>query len=178
MIEIRWHGRGGQGAFTAAKVLGAAACLYENKYALAFPTFGPERRGAPIQSFTKIDDRKIIDRSEIKKCNYIIVLDESLFDKTYITELKPNGKIIINTAHKAKYSEYGTYIITLDATSMALDIIKRPMVNTAMVGALVGISEIISLDSTIKALQGFLKGAVLDKNREIIIASYNKVRGH
>ncbi|MGK0467022.1 2-oxoacid:acceptor oxidoreductase family protein [Clostridium sp.] len=178
MIEIRWHGRGGQGAFTAAKVLGAAASLYENKYALAFPTFGPERRGAPIQSFTKIDNEKIIDRSEIKKCDYIIVLDESIFDKTYITELKPGGKIIINTPHKVKYSKYGASIVTLDATSMALDIIKRPMVNTAMVGALVGISEIISLDSTITALQGFLKGSVLDRNREIIKASYNKVRGN
>lgn len=178
MIEIRWHGRGGQGAFTAAKLLGAAACLYENKYALAFPTFGPERRGAPIQSFTKIDDKKIIDRSEIKKCDYIIVLDESLFDKTYITELKPEGKIIINSPHKEKYSQYGASIITLDASSMALEIIKRPMVNTAMVGALVGISDIISLDSTITALQGFLKGTVLVKNREIIKASYNKVRGN
>lgn len=178
MIEIRWHGRGGQGAFTAAKLLGTAATLFENKYALVFPSFGPERRGAPIQSFTKIDVEKIIDRSEIKKCDYIVLLDETLFDKTYLTELKQEGKVIINSSNAEKYKEYGASIITIDATAMALNILKRPMVNTAMVGALVGISNILSLDSTILATEGYLKGSVLEKNKEIIKASYNKVRGH
>lgn len=70
MIEIRWHGRGGQGAFTAARLLGLAAAVEGGKYALAFPSFGPERRGAPVLGFTKIDDKPIRNRSQIKHCDW------------------------------------------------------------------------------------------------------------
>lgn len=177
MIEIRWHGRGGQGAFTAAKILGASASLFEGKFALAFPSFGPERRGAPIQSFTKIDDKKIIDRSEIRKCDYIVLLDESLFDKSYINDLKRNGKVIINSIHSEKYEQYGEDVVTFDATGIALDILKRPTTNTAMIGALIGLSGILSIEAVISGSANYLKGLVLEKNREVIIASYNKVRG-
>lgn len=177
MIEIRWHGRGGQGAFTAAKILGASASLFEGKFALAFPSFGPERRGAPIQSFTKIDDKKIIDRSEIRKCDYIVLLDESLFDKSYINDLKRNGKVIINSIHSEKYEQYGEDVVTFDATGIALDILKRPTTNTAMIGALIGLSGILNIEAVISGSANYLKGLVLEKNREVIIASYNKVRG-
>ncbi len=177
MIEIRWHGRGGQGAFTAAKILGASASLFENKYSLAFPSFGPERRGAPIQSFTKIDDKKIIDRSEIRKCDYIVLLDETLFDKEYIKDLKPQGKVIINSSHAEKYEEYSEFVVIFDATQIALDILKRPTTNTAMIGAFIGLSNIISIGAVISGCENYLKGSVLEKNREVILASYNKVRG-
>jgi len=177
MIEIRWHGRGGQGAFTAAKILGASASLFEDKFALAFPSFGPERRGAPIQSFTKIDDKKIIDRSEIRKCDYIVLLDESLFDKSFISDLKPKGKVIINSTHSEKYVEYGKDVFIFDATGIALKILKRATTNTAMIGALIGLSDILSIKSIISGSANYLNGSVLEKNREVIIASYNKVRG-
>ena len=75
MIEILWHGRGGQGAFTASRLLGASYVLAENSYALAFPSFGPERRGAPIRAFTKLDDRPIGNRSEVKLADFSIFLD-------------------------------------------------------------------------------------------------------
>ena len=74
MLEIRWHGRGGQGAFTAARLLGAAA-LFDGQFALAFPSFGPERRGAPIQAFTRLDGRRIGDRSALRACDFAVVLD-------------------------------------------------------------------------------------------------------
>jgi pyruvate ferredoxin oxidoreductase gamma subunit len=177
MIEIRWHGRGGQGAFTAAKILGASASLFEDEFALAFPSFGPERRGAPIQSFTKIDSKKIIDRSEIKKCDYIVLLDESLFDKSYLNDLKPQGKVIINSTHSEKYKGYSEDVVTFDATGIALNILKRATTNTAMIGALIGLSGILSIESVMSGSENYLKGLVLEKNREVIMASYNKVRG-
>ena len=75
MIEVRWHGRGGQGSFTAARLLGLAASVYDERFAQAFPSFGPERRGAPVLGFTRIDDFKITDRSELDVCDYVIVLE-------------------------------------------------------------------------------------------------------
>ncbi len=77
MTEILWHGRGGQGAFTAARLLGDAYSLKDNAYALAFPSFGPERRGAPIRAFTKLDKKPIGNRSEITRSNYSIFLDDT-----------------------------------------------------------------------------------------------------
>ena len=83
MKEILWLGRGGQGAFTAAKLLGAAfSSKDENSYALAFPSFGPERRGAPVRAFTKLDSRVVSDRSETEKADYIIILDDTLYNES------------------------------------------------------------------------------------------------
>ena len=79
MIDVLWHGRGGQGAFTAAKLLGAAYAV-RGSYSIAFPSFGPERRGAPVRAFTKLDSCRIGDRSEIEKADYVIYLDDTLFD--------------------------------------------------------------------------------------------------
>ena len=96
MKEILWLGRGGQGAFTAAKLLGAAfSSKDENNYALAFPSFGPERRGAPVRAFTKLDSRVVSDRSETEKADYIIILDDTLYNESLKTLLKEDGKVII-----------------------------------------------------------------------------------
>ena len=101
MTEILWHGRGGQGAFTAARLLGDAYSLKDNAYALAFPSFGPERRGAPIRAFTKLDQKPIGNRSEITKSNYSIFLDDTLFSAKSFRELKQNGKILLNTKNNS-----------------------------------------------------------------------------
>ena len=79
MIEVLWHGRGGQGAFTAARLLGAASSFADGSYALAFPSFGPERRGAPMRAFTKMSREPIGDRSAVNRANYVIYLDDTLF---------------------------------------------------------------------------------------------------
>ena len=127
MIEVRWHGRGGQGGFTASRLLGKAAALFEDKYAMAFPSFGPERRGAPVLAFTRIDDKKITNRNEVEKCDYVVVLDETLAEESVIQGLKPDGALIINTSDPEIYRKKfpGIKIINLDATSLALEIIEN-----------------------------------------------------
>ncbi|MEO1814313.1 MAG: 2-oxoacid:acceptor oxidoreductase family protein [Acetobacterium sp.] len=170
MIEIRWHGRGGQGAFTAAKILGAAS-LIDNKYSLAFPSFGPERRGAPIQAFNKIDNRAIINRSEIKACDYLIFLDDSLFALDYLKDLKDDGIALINTATPDKFSDF-SQIQTIDANQIALKIIGKPISNTAMLGALASISDDVSLVSLQQASNLYLSAAHAAKNQLILKESF------
>ncbi|MDD3306271.1 MAG: 2-oxoacid:acceptor oxidoreductase family protein [Acetobacterium sp.] len=170
MIEIRWHGRGGQGAFTAAKILGAAS-LIDNKFSLAFPSFGPERRGAPIQAFNKIDTKVIIDRSEIKSCDYIIFLDDSLFSSDYLKDLKDDGLALINTATPEKFSDF-SQIQSIDANQIALKIIKKPISNTAMLGALASISDDVSLSSLQQASDLYLSTALAAKNKLILKESF------
>ncbi len=177
MKEIRWHGRGGQGSFTVARLLGKAAALFENKHALAFPSFGPERRGAPVLGFTKIDTKKITDRSEVQQCDYVVVLDESLVGPGMVKGLKDGASIILNSAHPQKHDLLnGHKVVALDATSLALEILKRPITNTAMLGALIAHSEIVSLDAAIEAVKNELKPSIVDKNIEVIKQAYQKVK--
>ena len=171
MIEIRWHGRGGQGAFTAAKILGAAS-LIDNKFSLAFPSFGPERRGAPIQAFNKIDGKAIIDRSEIKSCDYLIFLDDTLFSDDYLKDFKDDGIALINTATPDKFSNF-SQIQTIDANQIALKIIRKPISNTAMLGALASISDDVSLSSLQQASNQYLSATHAAKNQLILQESYD-----
>ena len=122
MTEIRWHGRGGLGAFTAARLLGCAVSLYEGKYALAFPSFGPERRGAPVFAFTRIDNKPITDRSEVVECDIAIVLDDTLFGDPVRNGLKPGATVIVNTTRdKAEFAIEGCNVVAVDATGLALE---------------------------------------------------------
>ena len=98
MIDVLWHGRGGQGAFTAAKLLGAAYAV-RGSYSIAFPSFGPERRGAPVRAFTKLDSCRIGDRSEIEKADYVIYLDDTLFFNSF-DELKENEYNLLPSRYK------------------------------------------------------------------------------
>lgn len=97
IIEILWHGRGGQGAFTAARLLGAACSFADGRYALAFPSFGPERRGAPMRAFTKLDRKPVGDRSAVSQADFVIYLDNTLFGEGWEAELKEGGKVLVNT---------------------------------------------------------------------------------
>lgn len=170
MIEIRWHGRGGQGAFTAAKILGAASVI-DNKFSLAFPSFGPERRGAPIQAFNKIDSKPVINRSEIKICDYLIFLDESLFDVHYLNDLKDNGMVLLNTSSPEKYADF-PQIHTIDGNKIAIEITNKPISNTAMLGALARFSNDVSLSSLQAASDLYLSNTTLVKNHLILEKSY------
>ncbi len=107
MIEIRWHGRGGQGAVTSVELL-ALAAIEEGKYAQGFPSFGPERRGAPVAAFNRVDDRQIKVRSGIYHPDVVIVLDEGLVGLVNVTEgLKPGGILLISTSKtKAEVRKY------------------------------------------------------------------------
>ena len=142
MIEILWNGRGGQGAFTAARILGAAWALKnERNYALVFPSFGPERRGAPVRAFTKLSDKPINNRSEIRLSDFNVYLDDTLFNDTALGNIKDGGKIILNTTRQYDDSR----IVAFDADKIANDILKRPVTNTAMLGVLSAIYPEVTL---------------------------------
>jgi len=170
MIEVLWHGRGGQGAFTAARILGAAYSFKgENFFALAFPSFGPERRGAPIRAFTKLNDKPLHNRSEIKKSDYIIFLDDTLFSQDSLKTLKENGKIILNTT--ATYKEPS--IITLDATKIASEILGLRVANTVMLGALLAFCDKVSVKDIEFAIERTMPQKLWNGNKAVITAAYN-----
>ncbi len=169
MKEIRWHGRGGQGGFTASRLLGIAAGMFEKMHALAFPSFGPERRGAPVLAFTKIDDSKIYDRSEVQQCDYVVVMDETLVNSDIIKGMKPDGTILINTNNIKKHKVLeNVNAIAIDATSLALEVLGKPITNTAMYGALVAVSGLVSRESAIASIRQEMKPALVEKNIEIV----------
>ena len=176
MIEVVWHGRGGQGAFTAARILGEAATLFSDNHALSFPTFGPERRGAPVLGFTKIDSVPIADRSEIESADFRIYLDETLFDGDSSRELKRGGICLINGASGAETTINRRGALRIDATALALDILGLPIVNTAMIGALAAVWAGIPLVSLEKAILLELKPSAAQKNIVLLNAAYNATK--
>lgn len=171
MTEIIWHGRGGQGAFTAARLLGEAYSLRENSYALAFPSFGPERRGAPIRAYTKLDRKPVVNRSEITKSNYSIFLDDTLFNAKSFHELKQNGKILLNT----KKTIDDPRVITLDGDSLAARILGLPITNTILLGAFAAISDEISLEEIYEAIRLTMPQRLHEKNIAAVKAAYEEV---
>ena len=177
MLDVRWYGRGGQGAFTAARLLGQTVSVYGNSYALASPSFGPERRGAPVWSFTKIDDKKIVDRSQPVTCSYLVVLDETLINPAVENYLNAEGVIILNTASPEKYAFLKHRCITLDATKMALEILGRPITNVAMLGALLGVSAITTTESAGKTLDRTFSKSVAEKNKALLEQAFQAVKG-
>ena len=152
LIELRWHGRGGQGAVTSAELL-AQAAINEDKYAQAFPSFGPERRGAPVQAFNRVDIKEPIKlRAEVTQPDVVIVLDPGLLSIINVTSgLKNNGIVIINTKKTAKQlmDEFGIKgkVAVVDATKIAREVLGVPIVNTTMLGALLKATQIVDRES-------------------------------
>ena len=170
MKEIIWHGRGGQGAFTAARLLGEAYSLKENTFVLAFPSFGPERRGAPIRAFTKLDTKPIGNRSEISKADYSIFLDDTLFSQQAYVELKPEGKILLNT----KKIINDERVVTIDGDSIAEKYLGLPITNTILLGALAAVSGFISLDELAEAVRQTMPQRLREKNIAAVSAAYEE----
>ena len=151
MIEIRWHGRGGQGAVTSVELL-AMAAIDEGKFAQGFPSFGPERRGAPVEAFNRVDNHQIKLRSRIYSPDVVVVLDESLVSLVNVVAgLKPKGILIVNTARSAdevrKALGYKGKVATVDATHIAREELGVPITNTTMLGALIKITQAVKLGS-------------------------------
>lgn len=128
IIEILWHGRGGQGAFTAARLLGAACSLADGRYALAFPSFGPERRGAPMRAFTKLDRKPVGDRSAVSQADFVIYLDNTLFGEGWEAELKEGGKVLVNTQETFDDPR----VVSIDADGISAAILGRVIPNTVL----------------------------------------------
>jgi len=158
LVEIRWHGRGGQGAVTSAELV-AQAAIFEGKYAQAFPSFTPERRGAPVLAFNRINpDEPIRNRSEVDQPDIVIILDSSLLAILDATGgLKKNGTVIINTKKSADKvrSEFGITgrLAIVDADKIALEALGVLIVNTTMVGALIKATNVITLDGMKEPLE-------------------------
>ena len=157
-IEIRWHGRGGQGAVTSAELL-ARAAISEGKYAQAFPAFGPERRGAPVVAYDRISaDKPIRIRAGITEPDIVIVLDATVMRVVNVTDgLKDRGTLIVNTKRKVNElkSEFGGRwrLAVVDASTIAREILGVPIVNTTMLGALIKSSGAIEAESLTEPLK-------------------------
>jgi 2-oxoacid:acceptor oxidoreductase gamma subunit (pyruvate/2-ketoisovalerate family) len=167
MIEIRFHGRGGQGAVTAAELL-ALAAIGEGRYAQAFPSFGPERRGAPVMAFCRISDQPIKIRANIYEPDFVLVLDASLLSIVNVADgLKPNG-ILITTSkdspEKVK-AQLGikNRLAVVDAVKIAAEILGLPITNTTMLGSLAKASKVVEKESFILPLRERF-GRIAEKN--------------
>lgn len=178
--SVRIHGRGGQGAVTFSQIL-AVALNCCNKYCQAFPSFGPERCGAPVEAFVRMSENPIHIRSQVYDPGIVVVLDPSLLQKVDITQgLKKKGLIIINSnksLDKLDIKNKRDYEIRIiDATSIALKIFKKDIVNTAMIGAFSKITGLVTLDSVFEGIKQRFEGDdyLIDINKRAIKEVYEK----
>jgi len=182
LIEIVFHGRGGQGAVTAANLLVAAALKDGNKGVQAFPFFGAERRGAPVRAFARISEDEIHLRSEIYNPDIVIVLDESIMDIVDVLKgLKKDGKILVNTRKKPSEFSFSKKfdVATVDATDIALknDIVVGgiPVVNTPILGAVPKILNKVTLKSIQNSIKSKWKSEQAERNVKATKDAYDQV---
>ena len=177
LLEVRWHGRGGAGAVTAAELV-ALAAIEEGKYAQSFPSFGPERRGAPVLAFLRISDEVIRIRTNIYEPDIVVVLDPALLHVVDVTSgLKEKGEIIINSRKPPSElkSEFGFKwpVASVNATKIARETIKVPITNTTMIGALLKVTEAVAMDPLINQLRERFE-ARAEGNIEAMKRAYNE----
>lgn len=178
LLEVRWHGRGGLGAVTSAELL-ARAAANEGKFAQSFPSFGPERRGAPVIAFLRISDEFIRTRTDIRVPDIVVVIDPRLLRVVDVASgLKDDGKMVINSVKspeqlKADFG-YRWPVAAVDATSIARETIGLPITNTAMIGAFLKVNGVVELDSVREELRERF-GARADANITAMERAYNEV---
>ena len=187
LIEIRWHGRGGQGAKTASLLL-ADAAFNTGKYIQGFPEYGPERMGAPITAYNRISDTPITIHSNIYEPDYVVVVDDTLLESVDITAgLKPTGAIVINTTKSPDYLKsilkgYTGDVYTIDARKISMEALGKYFPNTPMLAAIVKVSKIMSDEDFIKDMEGSFKHKfakkpeVIDGNMKAIKMAINEVK--
>jgi len=182
LVEVRWHGRGGQGIVTVSRLL-AHAALLDGKYVQAFPEFGPERRGAPVTGYTRISDEPISIHSHIYNPNIVVIVDPTLLGKIDVTKgLVEDGTVVANTERSAgelkeslKIEKAKVY--TVNATRIALDVLGRPIYNTAMLGALSKAAPLVTLESINRAVTERFPGTIGQKNVAVIKRAYEEAKG-
>jgi len=178
--EIRFHGRGGQGAVTAAQLLAHAAFL-EGKLVQAFPYFGAERRGAPVKAFARISDEPILVHSQIYNPNYVIILSPNLMRVVDVTEgLKRDGLVLMNTTKKTEEINLnGWRIATVDATGIAIElgllVAGFPVVNTPIAGAFAKATGEVKLESVLKTIRETWSGSAGEKNAKAAQLAYERL---
>ena len=188
MIEIRWHGRGGQGAKTASLLL-ADAAFNTGKYIQGFPEYGPERMGAPITAYNRISDTPIRIHSNIYEPDYVVVVDDSLIGAVDVTSgLKDNGAIVINTNEdidslRKKLNGFSGKIYTIDASKISLECLKANFPNTAMLAAVVNITKLMSKEELVDNMKDAFshkfakKPEVIEPNMEALLKGYDEIKG-
>src|ERR1035437_1978654 len=179
MIEVRWHARGGQGAVTSVELL-AVAAIGAGNYAQGFPSFGPERRGAPIAAFSRIDEKKIKVRSGIYEPDVVIVLDASLIGLVNVIDgLKPGGKLIVNTPKTPeeikKELNFSGVVATVDGTGIARKEMGVPIANTTMIGALLKVTGVMGLEAMKDAVEHRF-GRIAQKNLTAMKRAYEEIK--
>jgi pyruvate ferredoxin oxidoreductase gamma subunit len=184
MLEVRWHGRGGQGAVTASKVL-AESAMSLGKQIQAFPEYGSERQGAPVKAFTRIADERIRQHNQVTTPDVVIVLDQTLLDAVDVTEgLGEDGTILINTQSppaeiRQKMNLKGRTLYTVDATGISLRNLGKAIPNTPMIGAFVGATKLldpklVAEDFRVK-FRGKFKEEIIDGNVQSILDASEEV---
>jgi pyruvate ferredoxin oxidoreductase gamma subunit len=189
MIEVRWHGRGGQGAKTAA-LLFAEAVLATGKYIQAFPEYGPERMGAPVQSFNRVSEDPITIHSGVTNPNYVVILDPSLMESVPVTDgIGTTGKVIVNTSFSAaeiaqKLDIDVNQVYVVNASQIARETIGKDISNTPMLGALVKVIGTLDINGVLEDTKGKLmakfrhKPEVIDGNLSSIKRAFDEVKSH
>lgn len=184
-IEIRWHGRGGQGTVTAAKVL-ADACLSGGRYVQAFPEYGPERSGAPLRAYNRISNKELRMHCPVLKPHIVSIVDATLLDGINVTEgATKNAIFIVNTSKNPKEirerlnASPGQKVVTIDATKIAIECIGRALPNAPMLGVICKITNIISLDQLLedirKSFGKKFSQKIIDGNLEAARRGYEEV---
>jgi len=183
-IEIRWHGRGGQGVKTAATFL-AETALYQGKYSQGFPDYGPERMGAPIRGYTRIGERPIRVHSEISAPHVVAVVDPTLIGPDIITGIRSGGTVVLNSQFPPEHFDSilpGDYfsLYVVNATQIAIDEIGRPIPNTPMIGALIRATGILDIDRVCHDIRGKFQKKftekVIEGNIRAIRRAYEEVK--
>ncbi|NIO05351.1 MAG: pyruvate ferredoxin oxidoreductase [Proteobacteria bacterium] len=179
MIEIRFHGRGGQGAVVASKLL-ASALFAEGKSVQSFPSFGVERRGAPVMAFLRIDNHPIKLRTNVYNPDHIIVLDATLVEAVDVTSgLKPKGWIILNSDHSPEeFTGFASFrVATVDATKIAVEnhlgSRTHPIVNTAILGAFSKVTGLVSIEAVAQSIREAVP-AKTEENARAAVEAYDK----
>lgn len=182
ILEVRWHGRGGQGAWTASELL-ARAAIAEGKYIQSFPEFGPERMGAPVTAFTRISTEPIMIHCAVYSPDVVAVLDPTLLKTVNVAEGldEKSGNILVNTKEnpgeirKLLKSNAGK-VWTVEASDISLRILGMPITNTAMLGAVARVTGIVSLETIEKMINGRFRADVAAKNFIVVNEAYQGVR--
>jgi len=184
MLEVRIHGRGGQGVVTSAELLSVAAFI-EGRHAQAFPSFGSERTGAPVVSFCRIDDREIRTREPISRPDVLIVQDPTLLHQVDVfSGLGDDGYLLINTTRGFDELGLGEFVqrfrrerlLTVPASELAREHLGRPLPGAPLLGGFAGLSGLISIDSVAEAIRDKFSGAVADGNVAAARAAFDLVR--
>ncbi len=182
MVEFRWHGRGGQGAWTASELL-ARTALDEGKYIQSFPEFGPERMGAPVTAFTRVSTEPIRLHCAVYDPDVVIVLDNTLLKTVPVTSglNREEDCIIINSSEEPSVLKERLKVVkgkiwTVPATEIAIRILGAPITNTALLGVVAKATEIVSLEGIYKTLQGRFRKDLAEKNYAVIQEAYKEAK--